>query len=680
MIKSVSGKNLVLESVLRVLKVYFVFALIMVLFRTIFIFYFGPENLNSFMSDISLSYFFGWRYDTIVILYFMFPIYFLLCLASFLKSPFLFNWFQFFSKLHYIIIALIIPFILICDLGFYSFFQDHINILFYGLLEDDTAALLESIWKNYPIEWILIGFSLYSLFQVWISVKIFKRVHKKEIERKSRKVKSTIFFLLSLIGYIGGIRGGYGEFVLAPQYSDFSEHEFFNQAALNGIIALEKTIRLRESRNSADFDMAHEMGYGKGIEGAFEDYLGVPIAKTPKSQLVNLIHRKTSFNQHLESNKVNVIVFVMESFGSSWLDYHSEKFNLLGNLEKHFKEDYLFSNFISSENGTIGSLLTIGTNIPPRPGKRFLSESKFLQLPLESAAHIPYKKNGYETFFVYGGKLGWRDIGKYFKVQNYDHLVGENKIKEELQLTGKIGTEWGLYDEHFFNFVYGELEKSSTPKFFLSLSTSNHPPFEVPKGYEIKSLEIPDNLKNRVSREKDLFQKRFEAFQYANDKLGEFIQKIKTGPFAENTVIAVTGDHNFWGFMNYTSSEIFTKYKVPFYIYLPKKLRIKKYNSEKLGSHEDVMTTLYNLSLSEVEYLSFGDDLFSLSESFAINGTIQASQNGVLYKKNPYSWKQIPFVNKKMDSDKGLESLSRRFRSSVTISDFYLEQSFKGKN
>ncbi len=38
---------------------------------------------------------------------------------------------------------------------------------------------------------------------------------------------------------------------------------------------------------------------------------------------------------------------------------------------------------------------TLGTNIPHRPGARFLSESRFMQLPLKCASHIPYKAKGY---------------------------------------------------------------------------------------------------------------------------------------------------------------------------------------------------------------------------------------------------------------------------------------------
>ena len=120
-----------------------------------------------------------------------------------------------------------------------------------------------------------------------------------------------------------------------------------------------------------------------------------------------------------------------------------------------------------------------------------------------------FKKKGYETNFYYGGKLGWRDIGKYFRYQKYDNLYGENAIKKQLNLSGRSGTEWGVYDEHLFNGILAKLKNSKIPQFVLALSTTNHPPFETPSNYPKKKIEIPDNLKNKVSREKDIFLSRF---------------------------------------------------------------------------------------------------------------------------------------------------------------------------
>jgi phosphoglycerol transferase MdoB-like AlkP superfamily enzyme len=647
--------------------------------RICFTLYFGETtHLQNFQWDIVRAFFIGWKYDSIVASYILVPLYLLLNLFAPLRHVGLFNLFQFIQKIFFFLFALVLPIVLFTDLGFYSFFQDHINILIFGILEDDTVALAESIWANYPVQYALIGYGIYAVFILWFNHKIFPKVEKRKSIVNSGPVKYFIMMGGSLVLLFGGLRGGYGDLVLAPKYSDFSESEFVNQIALNGVIALEKTIQLRNESNDKDFNMTKAMGYGTSIHKAFSDFIGLDVGPTNKDQLINLIKRKTAFNPKLDNDKVNVVVLLMESFGGNWGKYNSDKFNFLVELKKHFKEDYYFKNIISSENGTIGSLMTLATNIPSRPGKRFLSESKYMQMPLGSASHIPYLNKGYETSFVYGGKLGWRNIGRYFKYQKYHNLIGENAITNSLDLKGTQGTEWGLYDEHFFNYIWGKLNEGSRPQFILGLSTSNHPPFAFPKTYEVRPLEIPEMLKSRIAREQGLFIERFQAFQYSNAMLAKFIKRIKNSKFGDNTIIVVTGDHNFWGFMNYGKEEAYAKYSVPLYFFIPKSISIENFDDTKVGSHEDIMRTLYNITLSDSEYLSFGEDLFSSEESFALNGHIYASKEGVVYKDKDYSWTQLPLVDTKKTVQK-FEALRRRYRSTMTISDFYLETLYSNK-
>ena len=65
---------------------------------------------------------------------------------------------------------------------------------------------------------------------------------------------------------------------------------------------------------------------------------------------------------------------------------------MVGPLKKHMDDDFYFDNFISSGHGTIASMITLGTNIPTRPGMRFLSESKYLTKSLSSSSNIPFQK------------------------------------------------------------------------------------------------------------------------------------------------------------------------------------------------------------------------------------------------------------------------------------------------
>ncbi|MEX1100056.1 MAG: LTA synthase family protein, partial [Bacteriovoracaceae bacterium] len=451
---------------------------------------------------------------------------------------------------------------------------------------------------------------------------------------------------------------------------------FINQAALNGMITFEQAYKLRQRRNVAAFKIEEEMGYTRGIHEAFSDYLGFDTTPTDQSQLVNLLQRRTGLNDELEKRKPHVVVFVMESFGGNWLQYNSEEFDFLGPLKAHIDEDIYFKNFISSENGTIGSLMVLASNLPPRPGARFLSESRYMQLPLPSAAHLPYKEKGYETRFVYGGKLGWRGIGKYFQIQDYHHVEGESHIKKALALKGDVGNEWGLYDEHLFKHIEKKLEKAQRPQFMLVLTTSNHPPFDTPEYFHPPGqLSIPDKLRPRISREEDLFLKRFRAFQYSNTVLSQFLSTVKEGELAQNTVVAFTGDHNFWGFMSYGLDESYLKYQVPFYVYAPEEIRPKSFDHKKLGSHEDIFPTLYNLTLSGAPYVAFGENLFSLNPSYAIGSGSAAGEEGMFYKGNNYAWETIPRIKEK--TDQRLEKVSKAYRSSVSVADFYLRQIYK---
>ncbi len=429
----------------RIFKIYLCLVILMFLFRCSFVGYFGDmAHLELYKADLLKAFFIGWKYDSLVISYLLVPLYLINNIIVPFKSIALFNFVQFFQKLFFFLRSLVVLIVLFGDLGFYSFFQDHINILIFGIIEDDTIALAKSIWENYPVEYALLGFVLYLLFAIWLLRKLFPKVLKRKSYVNPGIGKYFFMVIFSFILLIGGLRGGYGDLVLAPKYSDFSESEFINQVAMNGIFALEKTVQLRMKNNKKEFDMTQAMGYGKNIHNAFGDFLGIDVGPTRKDQLISLIKRKTIENPKLDKVKLNVVVILMESFGGHWIQYNSEQFNFLGKLKEHFNEGHYFNNIISSDNGTIGSLMALSTNIPSRPGKRFLSESKFMQLPLESSAHIPFAKKGYETSFVYGGKLGWRDIGRYFKYQKYDNLVGENTIKKKLSLKGEQGTELSL--------------------------------------------------------------------------------------------------------------------------------------------------------------------------------------------------------------------------------------------
>lgn len=578
--------------------------------------------------------------------------------------------------------------IAVCDLGFYSHFQDHINVLFFGLWEDDTMALLTSINKNYRLWLWLPMLSLLSILYIWGFFHLFRReridlFYARPIPRE----ELGLVFVAGLVILVFLGRGNFTRLPLSIEDAYISDIESLNELSVNGVIALNRAMRVRREFGKENVRHLHAQGYQSPGAAAADVLIYRGMSPESAQALgVEALRARTPENTAVAALHPHVVVFMMESFGSFWWP-QQEQIPFLDAFATHVKEDTLFLNFLSSENGTIGSFVAIASGLPLRPGARFLSEGEYLRTPLASDAHLPYKKAGYTTRFLYGGKLGWRQLGAYLQNQGWDVLEGADQLKEVMDLESKIkpvdlGNEWGLYDEYLFQHVQEELAKATTPQFFLVLSTSNHPPYETPSTFKPTGLQkLSPEMQRLMGRSPDDVLKRFRTLQYANRKLGEFMTSIKSSALKDNTVVAVTGDHSFWVGKDEGRPGLVRKYGVPFYLYLPKSLRPAQWDPTRWGSHVDIMPTLYNRTLSSAEYWAFGVDLFS-TPGAAVNAFgIVAGTAGAVMGGNSYCWKGDPSEHwlQGCPSDPQKEILRNYQRGIIGLTDEFLREHVTGK-
>jgi magnesium-transporting ATPase (P-type) len=152
------------QALLNVLQGYTIFIIFFLLVRVFFFFYFGgAQYFDTHSLDIFRAFILGLRYDLIVTSYLLAPVVIFLLLIFIFPLKWLYWLETLLVKISVLLGGVLFLAVEICDLSFYSFFQDHINILFYGLFEDDTSAVLESIWKDYPVVWIGLGIIVYQL-------------------------------------------------------------------------------------------------------------------------------------------------------------------------------------------------------------------------------------------------------------------------------------------------------------------------------------------------------------------------------------------------------------------------------------------------------------------------------------------------------------------------------------
>ena len=610
--------------IFRLLCINLIFLFVMSLFRCAFFFYFGQSiDFTNLGKDIVRAFFMGIRLDASILATLNVLVTICVIVLMFVKSERLINKiFSFIKNYYYVVIGTLFV-LLCCDFGFFSYFQEHFSIMIFGLIEDDTKAILLTMWHNYNIPLLFICF----IFIFFIISVLVKKILK--FKKSSFLINTNIFLkiLMSMVFIAINfliIRGSLGDHPLIVN-STVSTNTFLNKIATNGIFTLQNAIefKIKEKR---EIDYIKALGYQDDIRKAFSIYTGKDIndisLQNPEDSLIVFYPK----NEIIEQIKPNVIIIAMESFGTDLLKYNSETFDMLGSLKQHFDKDIVFYNFVPAWNSTQQSVEGIITNIAISPSGESRFNSKYRYINYSQTGHKPYKQKGYKTYFVYGGNLSWRNIGRGMDNFGFDKVIGSVGLDENY-----FYNEWGVYDEFLFDYVYKILENGKNSKFIYAVTTTNHPPYSLPSNYKNINFVCPKELKDKLFGQELAF-KRFQTYRYANDKLGKFISKIKQSKFADNTIIAVTGDHNFKNIYTYKTEEFFDSIKVPFYLYIPKKLKqFYKVDTSVFGSYIDILPTVYSLSLSDYKVYVMGKNL--LSSNYR-NNIVYSPGNSLVGDKN----------------------------------------------
>ena len=657
-----------------------VFLLLMSLFRSVFFVRFADFNqLEGFWGDVAHAFFLGFRFDLTVVGYIQFLATLILLVVFLFKRHATFRFLNIFFVFYYFVMFTVASLLLASDFGFYSYFQDHINILIFGIMDDDTVALWSTLLKNYNVPLIVALFLLYEGTMLVLLVKLFKKKFHTAWNL-STPIKTGVIVLFLVLNFLAG-RGGVSMYPLGIMDTAISDNMFVNKLSINGVHTFYRAVELRVQNKSGQYDLIKRMGYKGRIADAFRVHLGKEAIN--EEDLIANITYKTEKNAVIEKLKPHVVVVMMESFGSYLSEFQSPTFNVLGALEKHFKEDVLFKNFTSTDNGTIGSLESLVVALPFRPGSDHFAENQYLRTSFRSSPAFRYKAQGYETSLIYGGNVGWRDIDKFFARQGFDHIYGDHEIETIIpDKSKKYKDDWGVFDEYLFDFIEDKLSRATTPQFMVIMTTTNHPPYAIPASYQAKPLEIPAALEARLTADRELVEARFKAYQYANEKAGLMLDHIKNGPLRENTVVAITGDHNFGNMISFKTEEYMKFRGVPFYIYLPDALRPKTYDSSVFGSHKDIFPTLYPLTLSDTKYVAIGQDMFDHSKAhYAFNASgLCASKAGSVLYENPvkyFGWDGTLLVPVQNNSQ--TKNALEYYKATMSVTDYFVRSHLKEK-
>jgi hypothetical protein len=208
------------------------------------------------------------------------------------------------------------------------------------------------------------------------------------------------------------------------------------------------------------------------------------------------------------------------------------------------------------------------------------------------------------------------------------------------------------------------------------LTTTNHPPYSLPKTYEELPLDLTEI--NKVAfNDEQMTRKMALTYQYANNQLGRFIDKIKESPFGEKSIIAAAGDHSTRNFFKYRQSEVKDTYQIGCLFSIPSSYK-PSYPPDlhRYAGHLDIFPSLYTLALSETSYAKFGNSLFAPLDReneytmvaynllFAPEGVIHFCENGESLfiswkdKTQTYTSPEVPVKKELITKEKKARALT----------------------
>lgn len=298
--------------------------------------------------------------------------------------------------------------------------------------------------------------------------------------------------------------------------------------------------------------------------------------------------------------KLNVVVIVLESLRHDALDPR-----VMPNTWQLAQRSQWYDDHYSSGNATRFGLFGLLYGLPGGYWHPMLAEQR------GSAFIGQMKKDGY-AMHIYGSAPLYNP--------EFDRTAF-SEVRERI-VNGPRERKSAERDQAILADLQRDIAATSPQQRFFGFVflDSTHQPYYMPKGYPPLFQPMAQSI-NPIDFGPDHdplpdFNRYRTAAHYADSLIGPFVRALESGPFAQNTVLVVTGDHgeefndlkqNYWGHNgNFSDYQL----RTPFVLYWPGKA------AQKIGhvtSHEDMVPTLMRHALGcrndSADY-STGRDLF----------------------------------------------------------------------
>lgn len=538
---------------------------VFIFFRLVFTFYHLGKAEEIKVIDILLANWHGLKLDFSLLGYFLILIHVFIIPLSLLKGSTIYKVINIYTS----ILLLLIIFLYIVDVELYNYWGFRLDDTFLDYLSTPKEMMANLTFWQILLLVFLIALLYVPLKKYYLKKWVLKPVNKS----MNRNWYSSVLFLIVLPALMLPIRGGIDVAPLNTGSVYFHKTIFYNHAAINPVWNLLYTLTEKDK-------LEHSVQF---------------FDQEKTEQIIHQIYTtKGISNSVLKTNNPNIVILILESFGSNVINKSILNKSITPHFNKYIKEGIYFSNFYATGTLSDRGIAGILAGYPALPKTTILHyENKSQNIPSLSKN---LGNNGYYSRFFYGGDIDFAHIKSFLINSKFDKIIEEKDFGVDYS-----HTKWGIPDHIVFDSLYTSTNQASHPFFHVLFTLSSHEPFDVPM--------------KPVFEGKDRVSKFYNSIHYTDRCLGGFIEKAKNASWWDNSLIILVADHGnrIENITHYDKN----RFHIPM-LWLGGALQVADTIVSKYGSQTDIAKTLLNqININSNNYIFSKDLLNENSKSFS---------------------------------------------------------------
>ena len=318
-----------------------------------------------------------------------------------------------------------------------------------------------------------------------------------------RGVWSGVLLLLAGFDFLA-IRGGTGASVANVSKVCFSTDMLLNHAAVNPLFSFLSTLGPEEN-----FAEAYP-------------FFDEPTRAARFERLRGNTGREEATLPVLRRRRPNIALVILESFGSTVMEAETEGQPVMPHMQRLKHKGVWFENFYANSFRTDRGEVAILSGFPAQ------TKVSIMKMPAKCAG-LPslarsLGREGYSSFFVYGGDLNFTNQSSYMYATGWQELIWQKELRFDA-----APSKWGYDDavmcDYFADEVIARSASSEVPFLGGLLTLSSHIPFDVPYA------KFADEVLN--------------AMAFSDECVGRMVERLKASPAWDDLLLILVADHGY---------------------------------------------------------------------------------------------------------------------------------------